>query len=353
MSRFARIAALTCPIAALLALGGCPTTSTTTTTTTTGTGTGTGTGTTDTSDIQSFLPSSVSLDVSEVSAVQSARTPADGYRGIVRGSADIVEMFQNAGDIVVSIGQQITDDLTARTQSQVSGELTINSTTVSYKCDFGAFDFDGDGTLDGSGNSQTVPVAFRIWTDRGSGFVQLMCGLVTVLPRSGNLGAGTLVARPVNGDGSAPADQQLLIQWDRTDSAHKWNLAYVSGSVDQSLQVKADIAYTRVDLRENGSGVTEKTVRASADFQQHPNGYTSMQSAVHYQRQSTALLLSAQSTGGTDTTTASNLCLNFADFSDLSGAACLSFDTQDMSYLPLPVGGENAFPAGFTESPTF
>ncbi|MFO0839319.1 MAG: hypothetical protein U1D55_12445 [Phycisphaerae bacterium] len=346
MTRFARIAGLLVPALAMASIAGCPATDTT------GTTGNTNNTTTTTGSIKEFLPSSITLDVSDLPASQSSASNPTLSRGLAGGAREIVDMFQDAGDIMLAIGDQITNDITSVSQAQVGGKLTIGSTTVEYKCDFSKFDFNGDGVLDGSGNSQATPVAFRVWTDKGAGYEQFMCGLITALPTSGNAGAGTIVARPFAGSSTAAQDQQMLIEWDRTILSHQWNQAYVAGTVDSSRNVTLSIGHAHVDVRSTGT-LKNKTVRGAGVFSSHPAGYSGMQSSVVYQQGGSAMLLSAQAVGGATPASVDNACISLSDFNDATGSACSSFDTQDMTFLDLPVGGENAFPAGFAPTPTF
>lgn len=309
----------------------------------------------DTNTINSFLPSSIALDTSELDeTTDSALLNPQGYGGLLSGARDVVNIFQTAADAVLEIGRNVTDDLSSADDSTVAGTFNVNGVSVDYKCDFAAFDFDGDGQLDGSGDSQTEPVAFRIWTDKGDGYVQFMCGVITDLPTNGNVGAGTLVARPFNVDATADANMQVRIEWDRTDADHSWNFGYISGTVDPVNNVVLDIGAARVDIRSSDGFTFEKTVRGSGDMESHPQGYESSVFAVHYpDGGGNSVLLSAESTGGTDPVAESNVCLNPAGLSADTTGGCDDYDTQDMSFLDVPIGGENDFPATFENAPTF
>lgn len=306
------------------------------------------------SAINAFLPSSISLDTSELDeTTDSALLNPQGYGGLLGGARDVVNIFQSAADAVLEIGHTVSDDLSNPDDSTVAGTFNVNGASVDYKCDFAPFDFDGDGQLDGSGDSQTAPVAFRIWTDKGDGYVQFMCGVITDLPANGNVGAGTLVARPFNVDSNADENMQVRIEWDRTNTDHSWNFGYISGTVDPVNNVVLDIGSARVDIRSSDGFTFEKTVRGSGDMQQHPQGYDTSVFAVHYPDGGGSVLLSAESTGGTDPVSEENVCLNPAGLSLDSSGGCDDYDTQDMNFLDVPIGGENEFPAEFENAPTF
>ncbi|MGE0480294.1 MAG: hypothetical protein AB7Q17_07465 [Phycisphaerae bacterium] len=303
---------------------------------------------------RAFVPSGVTLDVSELDTTeQQSRVSVQEYVSIVRSARNITRMFQNAADAALVIAATVADDITSLSQTQVAGEFNINGAAVDYRCDFSAFDFDGDGDADGSGLPNTTPVAFRIWTDRGTGFQPFMCGLITTLPGTGTAGAGAIIAAPFNADASAQPDVQIRVEWDRTAAGHRWNQAYISGTLDPIDGVVIDIGHARVDVRDSGAFGFEKTVRGTAAFDQHPADFDSIQVATHFAPGTGALLLNAQSAGGTSPFNEASVCLSRTDFNDATGGACADFDTQDMNFLDVPIGGENDFPAGFPATPTF
>ncbi len=300
----------------------------------------------------SFLPTSISLDVDELPETDSSRpVPQESHQAAHLGR-NIVHWFQNAADRIFFVGRTITSDMSDPNQTQVEGEFDFDGQLVPYACDFAPFDVDGDGTADGSGNSYTEPVAFRIWTDNGGGYEQFMCGLITTLPTPENVGAGVVYAHPSAADPTATEDMQVFIEWDRTNADHKWNQSYVSGTLSGEDGVILNMGHARVDQRSTDLG-TEKTVRTAADFDTHPNNWTSDQVAVHWLRGGTAILVSAISTGGPDNFDLTNSCVSLTTFAELTGGECDDFDTQDMTYLDVPIGGENDFPVEFSSSPSF
>ena len=307
-----------------------------------------------TSTVRAFLPSSITLDVSEIDIdAGSSRLTSQGYGRVLNTATQITDWFHTAADKVLAIGATISDDLTKPTDTTASGTFKINGESVAYKCDFGAFDFDGDGKFDGSGDSQTAPVAFRIWTDSGNGYQQFMCGLITTLPTSTSVGAGKIFAFPAAAASDAPADQQLYIEWDRTSSNHRWNFGYITGTINNDDDSVARIGTARVDVRGSSSYTYEKTVRGAVDFDTHPDSQTSSQNAVHFAQSGGGnALLSVQIVGGNDATTELNTCIDIKTLTE-NANGCGEFDTQDMNLLDLPIGGEADFPASFGISPSF
>ncbi len=337
----ALIASLTAGIALLA--GGCP-----------GTG-GTGDGNTPT--VAAFLPTGVTLDISELpedsdtDTGQNAATQRNTYERVLRNAATIVHRFHRFVDEALARGADIRAAMTDPNQTQVTGTFTINAVQVAFKADFAAFDFNGDGHLEGSGNAHTEPVALRVWADRGSGYQPYFCALVTKRPTTANLGTGSVYAKPSTANASVPESVQLFVDYDRTQDDHKWNLAHVSGRVHPNYTILNGSA--RVDLRANVGGILEKTVRASAAFASNPYGFQTYQGSVHCQLGGTFALLSAQATATTGQVSFTDKCVNLTTHELATGGQCDSFDTQDMVFLDIPIGGETTFPAAFPATPTF
>jgi hypothetical protein len=336
--------------------------------------------------IGAFLPEGISLDVSELpdpygdATAKTKDAAALGvlspYQRALHGAARIVHNFHRLADKALLLGARIRHDMTDPSQTQVAGILGGGSheseheqlpdgerPPVYYKADFAAFDFDGDGTPDGSGNAVDAPVAMRLWLDRGDGYQRFMCALITVKPAAesptsrethdgnGNLGAGALFVRPGAAHPDAHGDLQMYVEWDRTDSAHKWNDAFISGHLREDLALT--LGHERVDVRTGADEGVEKTVRSATDFGDNPFGLETLQASVHFKRESGAALISALATGGGGSIAINNQCVTLPEgFLDNTGK-CDGFDTQDMGFIDLPVGGETDFPADFPETPTF
>jgi hypothetical protein len=340
--------ALIAPLAVGIALlaGGCP-----------GTGGTGGTGDGNTPTVAAFLPAGVTLDISELpqdsdtDTGQNAATQRNAYERVVRNAATIVYRFHRFADEALARGADIRAAMTDPNQIQVTGTFTINGVQVAFKADFAAFDFNGDGHLEGSGNAHTEPVALRVWADRGSGYQPYFCALVTKRPTTANLGTGSVYAKPSAANAAAPDNVQVFVDYDRTQADHKWNLAYVSGRLHPNYTISNGFA--RVDVRTNAAGGTEKTVRNSDTFSNNPYGFQTYQGSVHYQVGGTFALLSAQATATTGEVSFTDKCVNLTTRELVTGGQCDSFDTQDMVFLDVPIGGESTFPVAFPTTPTF
>jgi hypothetical protein len=310
--------------------------------------------------VRPFLPAALTLNVSELpedadsaTAKLSTQCHLDGrdlYDAVVRSAASVVLRFQHLADRALALAAVINEDLTDPNQTQVSGTFDVAGQTVTYKADFAAFDFDGDGTADGSGTARDLPVVVRIWTDRGTGFAPFLCALVTQRPAADNVGAGRLFLRPGAMHGDVPADVQFYVEYDRTDPAHQWNFAYVSGTVHPRHVLTGGVA--RIDVRTGSAGV-EKTVRGAYQFAEDLYGFDTFRAAVHYLEGGAGMLASAEATGGIAQASFTNLCVNLLDRALATDGECADFDLQDMSLLDLPPDGATALPAGFPAQPTF
>jgi hypothetical protein len=319
-----------------------------------------GTGT-QSKQIPAFLPDGVTMDTSELPATGDPtsrdKTDADMLnvgpaQRTLEAATRIVQNFHRLADHAVALGAKIQHDMTDPTQTQVQGSFVTPNGQVTYKADFAAFDFDGDGTSDGSGNAVDTPVAIRVWVDRGTGYQRLMCALVTTKPSTDNLGAGKTYVHPASARADDPGDFQVFVNWDRTDPAHKWNDAFVSGQLRPDLSIHN--SHDRVDVRTEASATdVEKTVRESTLFGDNPYGMVSHQASVHFKPGSGFALLDGTATGSGGTFSFSDVCVNLSTQSLATGGECDTFDKQDMSFVDLPTGNETAFPAGFPEQPTF
>lgn len=344
-----------------LVLGGCPAATVTNGVGEAGDNTQTD-GTTDPNDTtagtkpDAFLPTAVSLEIGELpedadTASQSSQLLQNVHQRVVRSSATVIHRFHRAADHALQAAAALRDDMTSRSQTQVAGTFTVDDDEITYKADFAAFDIDGDGTVDGSGNAVTLPIALRIWTDVGNGYERFLCALITQKPTQTTFGAGQVYVMPSVVGPIAPTGMQLYVNYNRTGGAHRWNEAYVAGRVHPRYGVT--IGRARVDVRVDNSSNTEKTVRAAYQFSENPYGFETFQSAAHYLVGGTGLLASAVATGGTAQAQFTNVCVDLQDQSLAVGGQCDSFDTQDMALLDVPTGAEANFPAAFAETPSF
>lgn len=309
--------------------------------------------------IPAFMPTGISMDVSELPSQGDPTSRDKGDTSLqnpgpigrtLRSAERIVQNFHRMADHAVIIGAKIRHDMTDPTQTQVTG--TFDEGKATYKADFAAFDFDGDGTPDGSGNAIDTPVALRVWADRGNGYQRVFCALITTKPSGDNFGAGRVCTHPGAAREDDPVDLQISVQWDRTDSAHKWNDAFMSGQLQPDL--KLHDGHARVDVRSGDTADSlEKTVRSATNFADNPYGLDTYQSSVHFKPGSGYALIDATAAGSGGTIDLTDVCVDLAGESTAGGSQCDSFDKQDMAFIDLPTGNETAFPADFPEQPTF
>jgi len=307
-------------------------------------------------EVAAFLPSEVVLDVSELpedadDEEQSGQLARSVYEIVVRSSATIVHRFHRLADQGLALGAAIRLDMTAADQTQVEDTFLVGGQTIAYKADFSAFDFDGDGTLDGSGNAVDLPVALRIWANRGSGFERFLCALITQKPSSANIGAGRFFVRPNAVNNLIAADVLIYVEYDRTDPAHRWNVAYVAGALHPLHRIAQGVA--RVDVTTDSTATVEKTVRAAYIFSANLYEIETLQSNAHYRRGGDGLLLEAHATSDSGELDFGEVCIGLTDRGLAEAGVCSDFDTQYMEYLDLPAGDETEFPAGFPAEPTF
>ncbi len=313
--------------------------------------------------VEKFLPEVVSLDIDELpedeedegaAKRQTASGPGPGgfniYEKVVRSSATIVHRFHRFADRTLAMAAAIRYDMDDPNQTQVEGTFWVHGIEVAYKADFAAFDIDGDGTPDGSGNAIDEPVALRMWTDLGEGWQPFFCALVTARPGDDNLGAGRIYVHPDAADPFAPAGVTLFVEYDRTDDAHQWNQAWVCGQVHPLYGLHHGTA--RVDLRSSDEEGLEKTVRSASEFEENPYGYTTFQSAAHWLLGGEGLLMAAHVLAGGAEATFDSVCVDL-ETRELSEEACTGFDTQDMTLLEIPAGNETDLPEDFPAEPTF
>ncbi|MFQ5430586.1 MAG: hypothetical protein ACE5E1_09785 [Phycisphaerae bacterium] len=311
--------------------------------------------------VAAFLPSDITLEIDELSDsddVSGKTANSDllvngvpAYNRTLRATGAIMHAFQRTARRAFALGAAINGDFESPDQTQVSGTLTVDGQEVSYKADFAAFDFDGDGQPDGSGTATQDPVAMRMWMDRGNGYERFLTALVTQRPSADTLGAGEMVFKPSAARATASSDLQVRVKWDRTDSAHKWNEAFVAGKVRQNYTMS--IGHQRVDVRTATDGSVEKTVRSNSNFTSSPFGLENFAFSSHWLRGSGFVLISGEATGGTSQVSFSNICVSLADQAVDSSGACDNYDTQDFDFLTAPTGNEADFPADFETAPTF
>jgi hypothetical protein len=307
--------------------------------------------------VAQFIPDGIELDIAEVpdesgkSKVTDRCTGLPQYDRTLRAGAGIIFAFHRFTDHSLALAAQIHNDITNAAATSVSGTFIVNGQEVAYVADFAAFDIDGDGIDDGSGQPGVEPVAMRVWVDRGMGFERFLCALVTTRPSTDNLGAGQMYVHPNAANADAFEDLNVHVEWNRTDANHKWNQATISGQIRDEVAVT--IGQQRVDVRTNVDTSIEKTIRSTNLFSDSPSGFGTYAFAAHFLRGGTNVLMSGETTGGTFNVNFDSVCLDLEGCSiDVSGNGCAAFDTQDMSLLGEPTVGSADFPTGFPETPS-
>lgn len=311
----------------------------------------------DLADSADVFPDSVEIAVDEVDeAAETAKSlnqaPRDGYRRTLRAAYAVVNAFQAAADRSLAIVRQVRHDVTSLDQTYVTGTLLVNGAEVPYVADFSAFDFDGDGTDDGSGNMTEFPVALRMWTDRGNGYERFLCALVSERRTSRHLGAGAMYAHPASANDAADESFQFKIEWNRTGETERWNTGFTTGIVAEGYEMSAGAQ--RIDAQSDGTGVISKAVRSNAVFTSSPLGFETYKFIVQYYIDGLRLaLMSAESTGS-DVVDANfeDVCAYLGNWADLAVEQCSALAALEFDYLPTPDGTETAFPEDFPEQPT-
>ncbi|MFQ5501677.1 MAG: hypothetical protein ACE5EQ_05175 [Phycisphaerae bacterium] len=311
--------------------------------------------------VASFLPDDISLDISELPDSDTATgkasnsdlaiTGVSAYDKTLRATGAIMHAFHRMANKAFALGAAVKLDIDDANANQIADTITVNGVEVAYRADFSAFDIDGDGTADGSGKINQEPVALRMWVDRGNGFERFLCALVSTRPTTANIGAGQVFVKPNAANGNLFADLMIFTKWDRTDTAHKWNEAFVSGQVRPNYVMSA--SHQRVDIRTQTDGTVEKTVRSTSKFTSSPFGFDTYSFSSHWKKGSGAVLISGLSTGGIAQVDFTDVCVSLTDRTLATTGACDGFDTQDNAFLSAPVGTENDFPADFPAQPTF
>src|SRR5262249_44480266 len=142
---------------------------------------------------------------------------------------------------------------------------------------------------------------------------------------------------------------QYKVQWDRTDPAHKWNVAYLTGRLREFYTLSKGVA--RVDVRTESNAAINKTVRANGFFSESDVRLDHLLTSVVFQQNALTALLSSNSQDGSATVSFDDVCVNLSDLSENNAGACATFDKQDDTFLPPPTGSETTFPAAFPATP--
>lgn len=309
------------------------------------------------SAVGDIMPNSLSLSISELPDDSGSKQDlnsqgsANIYRRTLISTAAVLNAFHRYADRSILVARKIQGQITDPNQTNVTGSFVLNGTTVSYKADFSAFDIDGDGTPDGSGTAAVDPVAIRMWVDRGAGYQPFMCALITQRPANGNLGAGQIYAHPNAVFANASETFSYLLNWNRTDPAHKWNVAYLSGRAREFYTLTKGVY--QVDQRLEADNTINKTVRANAFFTESNVRLDHLLDSVVFRSGTGKASMTSASTDGAASITFTDACVSLSDFSEVTDGSCDAFDKQDAALLPEPTGTESTFPADFPATPTF
>lgn len=332
---------------ALLTIAGCPADTP---------GTGAPDDSKDLTQLTAFLPEAVSIDVDELpedADSETAQVSRNQYQQVTRSAGSIVHRFQRLADRALALGAAIRDDMTSADQTQVFGSFTVRGQEVAYKCDFAAFDFDGDGTADGSGNAVDLPVAMRLWVDRGDGYERFLCALIAEKPSTDSFGEGQFYVYPYAASLSeAWENAQMYVNYDRTGDTHRWNEAICVGRIHPQHVLEVGVA--RVDRREAEGGGVSKTVRSTMQLNDSLYTLNELETAVHYARGGTVMLGSARASNGERISIDyTDVCVDLVTLTVAEDGACDELDTQDMDFLDMPTAADAAFPEAFPATPTF
>ncbi len=309
-----------------------------------------------------FVPDSVTLDINELpedgdnASAQIAPRSLQVTERVVRSTATIVHRFHRLADRALALAARINQAATDPNQTQFEGQLIALGFIGEYKVDFAAFDFDGDGVADGSGNAVDTPTAFRLWLNPGSGFVPVMCGLITTRPSDANIGAGQLFLSPPGVYSDIADDVQFYVQYDRTNPEHQWNFAYVVGGVHPLFDLARGAA--RVDIRTVGTD-REKTVRGAYEYEAdalHRFSQLNARTTGFISDTGRSFQITASGVRNAETVNLVNVCVEPTLFEESQAVSCDGFvfsDPNDYEPLTLPEPDAANFPTDFPDSPTF
>lgn len=309
------------------------------------------------SAVGDIFPNSLSLDTGALPDDSNSKQDLNSqvsqnvYRRTLISTGAVLNAFHRYADRAVLVAKKIQAKITDPNQTNVTGSFLLNGVSVSYKADFSAFDIDGDGTPDGSGTAAVDPVAVRMWVDRGAGYQPFLCALITHRPANGNLGAGVIYAHPNAVFATAADTFYYSLNWDRTDSSHKWNVANLTGRVREFYTLTTGVY--RVDQRLESDNTINKTVRANAQFTDTNVRVSHLDDSVIFRSGSGKARMTSASSDGAIDISITDACVDLTSFSEVKDGSCDAFDTQDAALLPDPSGTETTLPADFPATPTF
>ncbi|HKQ50011.1 MAG TPA: hypothetical protein VJZ71_18190 [Phycisphaerae bacterium] len=309
----------------------------------------------------SVLPSGLTLDISEFpdddvapdtakSAAEDRVFPSEHAR-VCHAAGAILHGFHRLLDRGLLLAAAINDDLVAPTNPHLEGSFEVSDRVVQYKADFSAFDIDGDGTADGSGQFDTEPVAIRLWVLADDGTPsRWLCGLITTRATPDNAGAGQVFLQPGVVHPLVNPDFKVHAQWDRTNPMHKWNEAYTVGRL--RVNVDASAGHHRVDVETLAENTVQKTVRSTTTIADSDFLFSELRYAGRTNRGSRVALVNTEALG-TPNVLVTGLCVSLEQCEPVPGDQCGSIDPSNMDFLPASSGGATDWPADFPDNPTF
>lgn len=349
---------------AIMGIAGCPEG-----TTVPGDTTGDGGGDEGTSEIR-VLPESIALEVDELSdSSQSSSAPPGptpstlgsgaAPLAIAKGEAErtmaqldeimvrfgiINSMVTSAADVQIS-GSIVWDTYVPGSTPSAGGSRVANpgsgaGVTRQIKVDFSAFDYDGDGTNDGTGTPTVAPVALRVWVTDGSGTYQpAACGLIDVLPTASHPGTGEMITLSYarNGDGDI-----AILQWDQDDPNEQSLWTW-----DEHPNGPGAWGYSSFMVtHEMVSLMVQKSVASTID-----NEYVA---ATWYEGAPAAAVISHVGTWADYLATPPTVQYSdFATFGSATATDALSVDTTDLDCIEQPDPSDFNWPSSFPATPTF
>lgn len=307
------------------------------------------------------LPSGLTLDISEFpdddvapdtakSAAEDRTFPSDHAR-VCHAAGAILHGFHRLLDRGLALAAALNDDLVDPTNPHLEGSFEVFDRVVQYKADFSAFDIDGNGTPDGSGQFDIEPVALRLWVLADDGTAsRWLCGLITTRATPDNAGAGQVYLQPGVVHPLVNPDFHVHALWDRTNPMHKWNEAYTVGRLRVNVDTTA--GHHRVDVETLADDTVQKTVRSTTAISNSDFLFSELRYAGRTIRGSGVALVNTEAIG-TPNVLVTGLCVSLEQCDPVPGDQCSSIDPTGMDFLPASAGGETDWPTDFPDSPTF
>lgn len=306
------------------------------------------------------LPTGLALNISEFpddnvdpdQASTSSARPFDSAneRSCATGGA-MVHGFHRLLDRGLAVAASVNADMSSLRGPRRTGLLSVPSRGgVTYYADFTAFDFNGDGQLDGTGRADVAPVALRLWVMRDGEPRRFLCALITRLPNESNSGAGELYMHPGTVHPQVASDFRIRVAWDHTNEAYRWNQAYTVGALRGNLTVDAGHHLVEHTLLEDGA--VQKTVRSTAMVNRSDFDVTEVRYSGRTLAGSGVAVINASGSGSV-ALSVSGVCIALPGCAAVDAQQCAGIHIADLVFLAPPTGTETDWPADFPEEPTF